>query len=187
MRFRTCKKLFKRDILFILLLSFTVLVKTFGQGLEDKEELNSFKHKAENIVPQKRDISGIDQLLFLEQLPYRKYNVICKQTSSMNKDGQEACAVAHFIYLCRNLFYITGDPKYINHIEKNLYNNVLCSKNPQNTFLTSYYSPFQGFKKYSNKTITLYCFDYFCNYGRQIDSKLHHKYEYKPQHISIQL
>jgi len=67
-------------------------------------------------------------------------------------DAQEACAVAHFIYLCRNLFYITGDPKYINYIEKGLYNNGLGSKNPQNTFLTSYFSPLQGFKKWKETT-----------------------------------
>ncbi|MCK4749998.1 MAG: glycoside hydrolase family 127 protein, partial [Bacteroidales bacterium] len=67
-------------------------------------------------------------------------------------DAQEACAVAHFIYLCRNLFYITGDPKYINYIEKGLYNNGLGSKNPQNTFLTSYFSPLQGYKKWKETT-----------------------------------
>ena len=76
------------------------------------------------------------------------HNLSCTNSD----DAQEACAVAHFIYLCRDLFYITGDPKYINYIEKGLYNNGLGSKNPQNTFLTSYFSPLQGVKKWKETT-----------------------------------
>jgi len=76
------------------------------------------------------------------------HNLSCTNADEI----QEACAVAHFIYLCRDLFYITGNPEYIDYIEKGLYNNGLGSKNPQNTFLTSYYTPLQGVKKWKETT-----------------------------------
>ncbi len=61
---------------------------------------------------------------------------------------QEACTAAHFMYLCRKLFYLTGDSKYIDHIEHTLYNAALTSKNPHNGFETNYYSPLQGIKEW---------------------------------------
>jgi len=66
-----------------------------------------------------------------------------------NKDHpQEACTAAHFIYLCRKLFYLTGKSKYIDYIEHTLYNAALTSKNPHNGFETSYHSPLQGHKEW---------------------------------------
>lgn len=63
-------------------------------------------------------------------------------------DPQEACTSAHFIYLCRKLFNITGEPKYIDYIEHTLYNSALTSKNPHDGYETSYYSPLQGHKEW---------------------------------------
>ncbi len=59
---------------------------------------------------------------------------------------QEACAVAHFIALCRKLFYLTADPKYVDYLETALYNSALGGKNPRNSFLTAYFCPLQGHK-----------------------------------------
>lgn len=59
---------------------------------------------------------------------------------------QEACAAAYFMALCRKLFWLTGDPRYVDYLETSLYNNGLGSKNPRDSFLVSYYSPLQGRK-----------------------------------------
>ena len=59
---------------------------------------------------------------------------------------QEACEAAYFMALCRKLFWLTGDPRYVDYLETSLYNNGLGSKNPRDSFLVSYYSPLQGRK-----------------------------------------
>jgi len=63
-------------------------------------------------------------------------------------EPQEACTSAHFIYLCRKLFNITGESKYLDYIEHTLYNSALTSKNPHNGYETSYFSPLQGHKEW---------------------------------------
>lgn len=57
----------------------------------------------------------------------------------------EACANAYFMRVCLKLFWITGEVKYINYMERTLYNVGLGCKNPRDTFLTSYFTPLQGF------------------------------------------
>lgn len=57
----------------------------------------------------------------------------------------EACANAYFMRVCLKLFWITGEVKYIDYVERTLYNVGLGCKNPRDTFLTSYFTPLQGF------------------------------------------
>lgn len=57
----------------------------------------------------------------------------------------EACANAYFMRMCLKLFWLTGKPEYVDYFEHTLYNIGLGCKNPRDPFLTSYYTPLQGF------------------------------------------
>jgi hypothetical protein len=54
---------------------------------------------------------------------------------------------AHWIYLSRCLFHLSPDPRYIDEIEKALYNHLLGSQHPRTAF-QSYYTPLMGHKEY---------------------------------------
>jgi len=55
----------------------------------------------------------------------------------------EGCVSAHWIFLNRILFYITGDTKYADEIEKTLYNHLLASKCPSDEY-QAYFTPLNG-------------------------------------------
>jgi len=65
---------------------------------------------------------------------------------------QEACAAAHWLYLNRELFHLTGDCRYVDNIELALYNGFLGSENPRNGFEATYYSPLQGSRTWVKTT-----------------------------------
>jgi uncharacterized protein len=65
----------------------------------------------------------------------------------------EACAVAHFIRLCLELFWVTGEPRYIDYLEGSLYNNGLGSKNPRDPYLVSYFTPLQGYRVWKRTNV----------------------------------
>lgn len=64
----------------------------------------------------------------------------------------EACVTAHWIFLSRILFEITGDPQYVDAIENALYNHLLASQRPQDCH-QSYNTAINGTKTFERHTI----------------------------------
>jgi DUF1680 family protein len=60
----------------------------------------------------------------------------------------EGCVTTTWIQLNQNLFETTGDVKYLNHLEKSVYNHLLAAENPQ-TGCVSYYTPLMNKKPYT--------------------------------------
>lgn len=70
------------------------------------------------------------------------------QTSNMG----EGCVSAHWIYLSRYLFNLTGDPKYADALETSLLNHLLSSQSPWSAY-QSYYMPLIGRKRYNRPSL----------------------------------
>jgi len=60
----------------------------------------------------------------------------------------EGCVTTTWIQLNQNLFAITGDIKYLNELEKSVYNHLLAAENPE-TGCVSYYTPLMDKKPYT--------------------------------------
>lgn len=60
----------------------------------------------------------------------------------------EGCVTAHWMYLNRELFYLTGNTAYIDEIERSLYNHLLGSQSPADG-RQSYYTPLNGRKHFN--------------------------------------
>lgn len=60
----------------------------------------------------------------------------------------EGCVTVTWIQLNQSLLSITGDVKYLEEIEKSIYNHLLAAENPQ-TGCVSYYTPLMDKKPYS--------------------------------------
>lgn len=65
-----------------------------------------------------------------------------------NANMGEGCVTTTWIQLNQNLFAITGDIKYLNQLEKSVYNHLLAAENPQ-TGCVSYYTPLMDKKPYT--------------------------------------
>ncbi|HEY5139674.1 MAG TPA: beta-L-arabinofuranosidase domain-containing protein, partial [Methylococcales bacterium] len=59
----------------------------------------------------------------------------------------EGCVTTTWLQFSQALYYLTGEPKYINEIEKTIYNHLLAAENPE-TGCVSYYTALQGKKPY---------------------------------------
>lgn len=60
----------------------------------------------------------------------------------------EGCVTTTWVQLNQNLFAVTGDLKYLEQLEKSVYNHLLAAENPQ-TGCVSYYTPLMGKKPYT--------------------------------------
>ncbi len=60
----------------------------------------------------------------------------------------EGCVTTTWIQLNQNLFDVTGDIKYLNQLEKSVYNHLLAAENPL-TGCVSYYTPLMNKKPYT--------------------------------------
>jgi DUF1680 family protein len=60
----------------------------------------------------------------------------------------EGCVTTTWIQLNQNLFALTGDIKYLNQLERSVYNHLLAAENPQ-TGCVSYYTPLMNKKPYT--------------------------------------
>jgi DUF1680 family protein len=67
----------------------------------------------------------------------------------------EGCVTTTWLQFCQALYNLTGDPKYINEIEKTIYNHLFAAENPQ-TGCVSYYTALQGIKPF-RCTIDAHC------------------------------
>ncbi len=66
-----------------------------------------------------------------------------------NKDDMgEGCVTTTWLQLNQNLFELTGDVKYLNQLEKSVYNHLLGAENPA-TGCVSYYTPLMNKKPYT--------------------------------------
>jgi len=59
----------------------------------------------------------------------------------------EGCVTTTWLQFSQALYYLTGEPKYIDEIEKTIYNHLFAAENPQ-TGCVSYYTALQGKKPY---------------------------------------
>ena len=73
------------------------------------------------------------------------------EISEKNKMG-EGCVTAHWIFLSKELFFLTGDTKYIDEIEKSLYNHLLGSQSPYDG-RQSYFTSLIGHKNFNMPNI----------------------------------
>lgn len=64
----------------------------------------------------------------------------------------EGCVTAHWMFLNRLLFNLSGDPKYVDAIEKSLYNHLLASQCPSNAH-QSYFAPLNGTRPYELQNV----------------------------------
>ncbi len=60
----------------------------------------------------------------------------------------EGCVTTTWVQLNLNLFNVTGDIKYLNQLEKSVYNHLLAAENPE-TGCVSYYTPLMNKKPYT--------------------------------------
>lgn len=60
----------------------------------------------------------------------------------------EGCVTTTWLQLNQNLFAITGDVKYLNQLERSVYNHLLAAENPE-TGCVSYYTPLINKKPYT--------------------------------------
>lgn len=66
-----------------------------------------------------------------------------------SKDNMgEGCVTTTWLQLNQNLFAVTGDIKYLNQLERSVYNHLLGAENPQ-TGCVSYYTPLMNKKPYT--------------------------------------
>jgi DUF1680 family protein len=66
-----------------------------------------------------------------------------------SKDNMgEGCVTTTWVQLNQNLFDITGDIKYLDQLEKSVYNHLLAAENPE-TGCVSYYTPLMNKKPYT--------------------------------------
>ncbi len=65
-----------------------------------------------------------------------------------NDNMGEGCVTTTWIQLNQNLFAITGDLKYLNQLEKSVYNHLLAAENPE-TGCVSYYTPLMDKKPFT--------------------------------------
>jgi len=59
----------------------------------------------------------------------------------------EGCVTVTWLQFSQSLYYLTNEPKYINEIEKTIYNHLFAAENPE-TGCVSYYTALQGKKPY---------------------------------------
>ncbi len=59
----------------------------------------------------------------------------------------EGCVTVTWLQFSQALYYLTGESKYINEIEKTIYNHLFAAENPE-TGCVSYYTALQGKKPY---------------------------------------
>ena len=59
----------------------------------------------------------------------------------------EGCVTTTWLQFNQSLYYLTGEAKYMDEIEKSIYNHLLAAENPQ-TGCVSYYTALQGKKPY---------------------------------------
>ena len=64
----------------------------------------------------------------------------------------EGCVTAHWIFLSRLLFNLSGDPRYVDEMEKSIYNHLLASQSLRNAH-QSYFTPMNGVREFDLQNV----------------------------------
>lgn len=92
----------------------------------------------------------------------------CKQEGQfLNDRDQEFCTVYNMCRFAQYMYELTGDAKYADYIELNLYNGFLAQQN-KNSGMPSYFLPLHagGKKNWGSKTR-----DFFCCHGTMVQAQ----------------
>lgn len=88
----------------------------------------------------------------------------------VGENNQEHCTVYNMIRTADYLYRWTGDPKYADYIEKNIYNGILAQQNP-NTGMVAYFLPMgAGYTKGGEKGWGDPTKDFFCCHGTLVQA-----------------
>ncbi|MCQ2573287.1 MAG: glycoside hydrolase family 127 protein [Treponema sp.] len=91
----------------------------------------------------------------------------CKMEGQfLNERDQEFCTVYNMVRFARYMYELTGDVKYQDYIELNIYNGFFAQQN-KNTGMPSYFLPLNagGKKSWGSKTR-----DFFCCHGTMVQA-----------------
>jgi uncharacterized protein len=94
-----------------------------------------------------------------------------KLAARLGDKTQEHCVVYNMIRLADYLFRWTGEPRYLDYIERNLYNGVLAQQNPK-TGMIAYFLPMAAGSRKSWGTPTN---DFFCCHGSLVQAHSRHE------------
>ncbi len=123
-----------------MLSNFVGIAKLYRVTGEDRF-LKVVKVAWQDIVKNRLYISGTTSSMEFFQVD--------KVLPASSKDNMgEGCVTTTWIQLNQNLLAITGDVKYLEQIEKSIYNQLLAAENPQ-TGCVSYYTALMDKKPYS--------------------------------------
>lgn len=96
--------------------------------------------------------------------PHKLENFACE-------NNQEHCSVYNMIRTAEYLYRWTGDAKYADYIERNIYNGILAQQNP-NTGMPAYFLPMgAGFKKGGEKGWGTPTMDFWCCHGTVVQAQ----------------
>lgn len=88
------------------------------------------------------------------------------------ENNQEHCAVYNMMRTADYLYRWTGDQKYADYYERNLYNGILAQQNP-NTGMVAYFLPMgPGYKKGGEKGWGSETQDFFCCHGSLVQAQV---------------
>jgi len=94
-----------------------------------------------------------------------------KLESFLGENNQEHCTVYNMIITANYLYQWSGDIKYADYIERNIYNGILAQQNP-NTGMPAYFLPMgAGFKKGGEKGWGTPTMDFWCCHGSVVQAQ----------------
>jgi DUF1680 family protein len=94
-----------------------------------------------------------------------------KLAARLGDKTQEHCVVYNMIKLADSLFRWTGEPQYLDYIERNLYNGVLAQQHPRTGMIT-YFLPLAAGSRKSWGTPTN---DFWCCHGSLVQAHSRHE------------
>jgi DUF1680 family protein len=90
----------------------------------------------------------------------------------MSQNNQEHCSVYNMIRTADYLYRWTGDVKYADYIERNIYNGILAQQNP-NTGMVAYFLPMAaGYTKGGEKGWGSPTMDFWCCHGSLVQAQV---------------
>jgi DUF1680 family protein len=92
---------------------------------------------------------------------YEHWSEPNKLSGTLSRANQETCTTYNMMWLTRYLFRWTGDAKYMDYYERNLYNGIISIQNPVNGQF-AYYTPMQSG---SIKICGIPHYTFWCCYG----------------------
>lgn len=89
-----------------------------------------------------------------------------------SQNNQEHCTVYNMIRTADYLYRWTGDIKYADYIERNIYNGILAQQNP-NTGMVAYFLPMaSGYRKGGEKGWGSPTMDFWCCHGSLVQAQV---------------